>query len=170
MAKDMVVDAPDRLYPVTLVVLPEGTEPALEEEASPCARGHAFTVGCSVLGKGDGKVVLTSFAEGEELMGGVRSALAWARLHCSALARVFRGRQELTNLRRTDLDYWMDFGLEYITKTGASVSKPPFVTQLQLAVLCSRAADVEVLCMSCVDLVVRSAWRGGGLLVRDDGV
>jgi hypothetical protein len=123
----VVAAASDRLFPVTLVELPEGGAPGSEHlseaERAALPNGYAFTVACSVLGNGNGAIVLTSLAEGASLLGSVRSALTWFRLHRSALAQLFAGRSAEVDLGRADLDYYMDFGLSRTTKSGASVSE-----------------------------------------------
>lgn len=122
-----VLDESNRVCPVTLVEMPEGgvpgTEHLSEAERAAVPNGYAYNVACSVLDKGNGAIVLTSLAEGSSIMSGVRSALTWCQLHRSSLAQVFAGRQAKVDLARTDLDFYMDFGISRTTKTGASVSE-----------------------------------------------
>lgn len=129
-----VEDSPDRFIPISLVELkgdstppPQQQQPEGQAPPPLTQKGYDIIVNCCVLGGGRGEVVLTSFAEGETLMGGVRSALAWARLHRSTLLRLFSNRPERVDLRRRDLDYYMDFGLDHLRLTGSSVSKTVFL-------------------------------------------
>lgn len=132
-----VQDSPDRFFPASLVVVTELTEAPQQQQQQPggqapppptsTRKGYEILVGCCVLGGGSGEVVFASVGEGEAMMNSIRSALAWARLHRSTLLRLFSNRPERVDLRRRDLDYYMDFGLEHLQLTGPSVSWPVFL-------------------------------------------
>jgi hypothetical protein len=62
------------------------------------------------------------------MVASIRCALAWARLHCKAIARLFQQEEHrtgdsvlLVDMGRRDLDYYVDLCKDDLKKSGSSV-------------------------------------------------
>lgn len=77
-----------RAFPVALAQMENGVEGQMQ--------GCAWQVLCSTTERGAGRLTVTGDTQCEEMVASIRCALAWARLHCKAIARLFQQEEHGT--------------------------------------------------------------------------
>lgn len=116
---------------------------------------------------GSGELVLYGYAEGDELVGAIRAALCWVKLHSGGLRQLFRARP-VVDLRSLDYDLHVDMGYYEIRKSGCSV-RAWVCPCVNAHPLMQQRWSASLSCIGRVLLAASVGGAGGGVLAGATG-